>query len=161
MILAAPILLMLAVPQEQEQPAPPKPPEVWKLLQEKYDTDQDGSISLEEHGRGEKAFQNLDRNQDGAITVEDMALPTNRRRRPPRGTTTPDTPRPKRLPAPMAGQVAPDFTLRLILREHDTDAGTKTEDKADAKVRKPKPPTVTLSEFIGKKPVALIFGSYT
>ena len=41
--------------------------------------------------------------------------------------------------APIAGDLAPDFTLSDILR---------TE-------------SITLSDFRGKKPVALIFGSYT
>lgn len=41
--------------------------------------------------------------------------------------------------APIAGDMAPDFTLENI-------AGTET---------------ITLSDFRGKKPVALIFGSYT
>ena len=41
--------------------------------------------------------------------------------------------------APKAGDLAPDFTLSDI-------SGTKS---------------VTLSDFRGKKPVALIFGSYT
>jgi len=41
--------------------------------------------------------------------------------------------------APKAGDMAPDFTLQNI-------AGTET---------------ITLSDFRGQKPVALIFGSYT
>lgn len=41
--------------------------------------------------------------------------------------------------APRAGDMAPDFTLRDV---------TGTE-------------SVTLSDFRGKKPVALVFGSYT
>ena len=41
--------------------------------------------------------------------------------------------------APQAGDMAPDFTLQTI-------AGTET---------------LTLSDFRGQKPVALIFGSYT
>lgn len=41
--------------------------------------------------------------------------------------------------APRVGEMAPDFTLQNI-------AGTET---------------ITLSDFRGKKPVALIFGSYT
>ncbi len=50
-------------------------------------------------------------------------------------------PRPRReaAPAPQAGQPAPDVTLRKL----DSDE------------------TVKLSQFRGKKPVLLIFGSYT
>ena len=41
--------------------------------------------------------------------------------------------------APRAGDVAPDFTLTDVSGEH----------------------TITLSDFQGKKPVALVFGSFT
>ena len=41
--------------------------------------------------------------------------------------------------APKAGDLAPDFTLKAV-------SGTKS---------------VTLSEFRGKRPVALVFGSFT
>ncbi len=47
--------------------------------------------------------------------------------------------RPPRPPAPKVGEQAPDFTLQLLNSEE----------------------TVQLSSFIGERPVALVFGSYT
>lgn len=45
----------------------------WAFLARKYDRDADGRITPEEHGRGEAAFANLDGNEDGAITQDDVA----------------------------------------------------------------------------------------
>lgn len=44
----------------------------WAYLAGKYDTDGDGKISAKEHGRGARAFKNLDANDDGSITPEEL-----------------------------------------------------------------------------------------
>ena len=55
-----------------------------------------------------------------------------------------------------AGEMAPDFTLRVLEKEKPKPKG-KQEQPAKAK----KPKTFQLSSLRGKQPVALIFGSYT
>ncbi len=97
----------------------------WDFVAKKYDSNKDGKISLEEYTRGKDAFESLDNDGDGVVTKEDWSVRSNRRRS---------------GEAPVAGQVAPDFSLTKI-----TDADE----------------TVTLSDFAGKKPVALLFGSCT
>ena len=52
---------------------------------------------------------------------------------------------------PAVGEIAPDFSLTPLIKDEDI-----TEENVDAQ-HKP----VRLSDFKGKKPVALIFGSYT
>jgi len=44
----------------------------WAYLAGKYDANGDGKISAQEHGRGERAFKNLDRNGDGSITPDEL-----------------------------------------------------------------------------------------
>jgi hypothetical protein len=44
----------------------------WAYLTGKYDADRDGKISAAELGRGERAFQNLDRNGDGFATQDEL-----------------------------------------------------------------------------------------
>lgn len=44
---------------------------VYEFVAGNYDANQDGSITEDEYGRGEKAFRNLDRNRDGVITADD------------------------------------------------------------------------------------------
>jgi hypothetical protein len=51
-----------------------------------------------------------------------------------------------------AGDPAPDFALKRLLSDAEKEAAGK-----DA----PKPKPVRLSDFKGKRPVVLIFGSYT
>lgn len=111
--------------------------EVFDLLLRQYDKNKDGKITKEEYPRGEERFQRLDRNRDGVLTLEDFkTAPGERGRRPgQQGRQRRERPR-----APEAGKRAPDFTLPV---------------KADPKK------TETLSSYRGKKPVALIFGSYT
>ena len=97
----------------------------WKFVAEKYDANNDGSVSLAEYTRGEAAFKALDTNSDGVLAENDWGKRTRRKGR--------DS-------APDAGDVAPDFSL------------TQIDDPESI---------VTLSEFAGQKPVALLFGSCT
>jgi hypothetical protein len=135
-------------------PAPPPPPtppmdvegaieDVWVYLRDKYDSDRDGRVSRQEYTRDDAAFLRLDADGDGVITEDDLTNSSARRER--RGDQRPRRPpgdggvarRP--MAAPIAGAMAPDFTLQPL------------------KGGEP----VTLSGFRGAKPVALIFGSYT
>ncbi len=98
----------------------------WKFVAEKYDANNDGSVSLAEYTRGEDAFKTLDINGDGVLDQADWS--SRSRSRGGNGE------------APVAGQKAPNFSL--------------SEIRDSSK-------TVTLSDFAGKKPVALLFGSCT
>ena len=108
-----------------------EPKTPWELLQSSHDKNKDGKISLAEYDRGEERFRRLDTNGDGVLTTEDFADVR------PRGRRGTDTPRQKALEV---GAAAPDFQL-------PTKADPKKLEK--------------LSSYQNKKPVALIFGSYT
>jgi hypothetical protein len=79
-----------------------------------------------------KFFVDADQNKDGSVTQEEMMESMNKRRQEMRGQS-------QEAGGPNVGQEAPDFTLRTL----DGDR------------------TVKLSDFRGKKPVVLVFGSYT
>lgn len=79
-----------------------------------------------------KFFVDADQNKDGSVTQEEMMESMNKRRQEMRGQN-------QEAGGPNVGQEAPDFTLRTL----DGDR------------------TVKLSDFRGKKPVILVFGSYT
>ncbi|PCJ52680.1 MAG: hypothetical protein COA70_11845 [Planctomycetota bacterium] len=159
------ITLSLALVLQQDTPAPNPPTTVWELLQQKYDTNDDGKISPKEHERGEEAFSNLDADGDGFITQADIEAPSwgpgsraQKRKKNMRN---------RRVQPPKVGEVAPDFELQVLLHEDDAvdknvSAESKPTKRSKAKKEKPKKPeTMRLSSFAGKKPVALIFGSYT
>ena len=106
----------------------------------KYDKDKDSKVSRDEYPRGDAGFTNLDRDGNGFIEEEDLKA---RRGRRPRGDR--NRRRPQRAKLPQPGDVAPDFELSQL----------------DKKTKKPAKKKVKLSSFIGDRPVALIFGSYT
>ncbi|HEX9794618.1 MAG TPA: hypothetical protein VGC54_11600 [Planctomycetota bacterium] len=110
-----------------------EPATAWEVVA-RYDADRDGRVSAKEYPRGEERFARLDRDADGFLTPADFASPAPRR-----GQERSAAVKPREAPA--KGELAPDFTLPLL--------GAK------------KPSMVTLADFRGKKPVALIFGSYT
>jgi hypothetical protein len=109
------------------------PDEIWKALASKHDADGDGRIDLSEYPRGEERFRALDRNGDGGLTSDDFRIA---RKLDPRKRAK------LRLAseAPQVGQMAPDFELPFAKNETET---------------------VRLSSFRDKRPVALVFGSYT
>ena len=107
--------------------------QVWNFLVEKYDKNKDGKISKEEYERGDETFARLDRNGDGFLTQNDWDSVRGRRSRQRPGDRLFGI-------APEEGEVAPDFNLPYV----------KEPEKR-----------VRLSSFAEKKPVALIFGSYT
>jgi len=154
-MLCAAIITLILLCQQEEPPASSSlaPPPVWEILQEKYDANHDGKISPKEHKRGAAAFANLDTDGDGFLTQADIEAAGDRMK-----PKSKDRKRHNRLVlAPKVGEVAPDFELRLLLHK---DAGADVEKKEAAK-GEASPQTLRLSSFIGKKPVALIFGSYT
>ncbi len=135
----------------QDKPLEESSKSSWEFLSKKYDSNQDGAITLEEYKRGTDTFQRLDTNGDGKLTAQDLE---NLKR---------ERPRMERGKVPAVGELAPDFKL------HPLEPAPKAEElsrKQQAKkparketVTKPKP--IRLSDFKDKKPVALIFGSYT
>ena len=120
-----------------------------------YDKDGDGKVSADEYDRGKKTFDRLDANGDGFITAEDAK--SRRRERPQMDKGQP----------PKVGDAAPDFHLDCLAPPPKTEAERKiAEHEANKQVlkegqTKAAPRRVRLSEFKDKKPVALIFGSYT
>jgi hypothetical protein len=79
-----------------------------------------------------KFFVDADQDKDGSITQKEMMELMSKIRRETREQN-------QETGGPSVGQMAPDFTLRTL----DGDR------------------TVKLSDFRGKKPVVLVFGSYT
>lgn len=108
------------------------------FLLDRIDPDGTGFIDRESV---EMMFTRADTDGDGRVEVISTDGARNRPGNPGGGAFgrgAPDTRRGE--PAPSVGEVAPDFTLPLA------DDSQKS---------------VQLSSFVGKKPVALIFGSYT
>ncbi len=151
------LILILGHPAMAQQGAKTegKYQNVWELLKDKHDKNQDGKITPDEYKRGEEKFKIHDKNKDGVISALDYPADgsKNRDRSTRRGRgrdrrgrgdgNREDRDRPGRksnssLPQP--GDIAPDFRLPY---SHDSKV------------------TVKLSSFAGKRPVALIFGSYT
>ncbi len=154
--------------QEKKPVDPEAVPSVWEYLAGKYDANKDGKISAAEYPRGDKQFGRLDKDGNGFIEPSDTRVQGRqpRERRAGAGGV--------RQVAPQEGAIAPDFKLETLypskaeepLRDKAKDAKGdgatppqgKREDGGDTT---PRFESVQLSSFKGKKPVALIFGSYT
>lgn len=159
-LLLAPLLSPLGSAQES-QPAPDEPRTAWELLRRSHDKNGDGTISRSEYSRGDERFARLDADRDGVLTSSDLAsLGVRRRGRSPRRGSGPPI---LRIQPPKLGEPAPDFTLPLLERETKPGAPEdgKGGEEAAPEEKAAAPTTVSLSHFAGKKPVALIFGSYT
>jgi len=102
-----------------------------RLAVRRLDRDNDRALSKSEFV---EAYGVADADKSGTLSVKELAAPTMRRR----GGRGGGGGRARGNP-PAVGEVAPDFTLKSL----------------DGKT------THTLSSYKGKKPVALIFGSYT
>jgi hypothetical protein len=121
--------------------------EEWSAWLTSLGADADGVIPpdavprLEEGRRGGRSAS-LDRDRDGAVTLADLAIVHAMVDLDGDGVLTPNEldGRPSREGAPTAGTKAPDFELAFA-------------KDPERKVR--------LSSFVGQRPVALIFGSYT
>jgi len=109
---------------------------VWKFLRDKYDNDKDGKITSAEYDRSKETFARLDRDKDGVLTKQDWADAGEDRAR---GGGR-ERGRGQKASGPEEGDRAPDFRLTLV---------------GDPKQ------FVKLSDYAGKKPVALLFGSCT
>ena len=135
----------------------------WTALCEKYDADGDGVITRAEYTRDEAHWKNLDVDGSGALDRKEFEG-----RKWNRGDA-------KRPEPPKVGQLAPDFELELLPEpqkllpgEPASSAGRATPagpiskgGKAEPDAKPKEPVRVRLSSFRGKRPVALIFGSYT
>lgn len=130
----------------------------WLAFVDRLDCDEDGTASAAElklsHRRFEMVKAAMDTNRDGRVQVTELAALFARLDRDgsdelagPELGTNPGRGGLRRNEGavPRSGQVAPDFELPLA--EQPKGAGQKV--------------TIKLSSFAGKKPVALIFGSYT
>ena len=162
------LIVLFLCPQEEQSSVPPQT--VWELLEQKYDANKDGKISPKEHGRGEKAFGNLDRDGDGVITKKDTEAGGRRSsrqgragQREKRGNAGSES-RVKQPNPPKVGQKAPDFELLLLVHNNEaskTEPSPKETNTKRSKAKKKPEQKIKLSSFVGVKPVALIFGSYT
>ena len=163
-----------------EAPKEPSARSTWEYLSEKYDADSDGKITPEEYGRDETHFKRLDIDGDGFIGKAEIEE-RDRSSRGGRGgrgggrgagggrggRRGSQGERPERGVAPLEGSEAPDFEL-LILAERrgkakketkEEEEKAETETEGEEEVESPK--KLKLSSFKAKRPVALIFGSYT
>lgn len=147
---------------------------VWEYLSGRYDTDGDGKIDKEEYTRGATQFDRLDKDKNGFIEKSDTKTEGRRSRQGGRGAGRSRGGSGRRAAPPTEGGIAPDFTLETLYpvepkaapssgpkgkQETPKKVPSKTPKSEDAKA--PVYETTTLSSWKGKKPVALIFGSYT
>ena len=124
----------------------------WKFLSKKYDKNKNGKITFKEYQRDKEKFESMDQDDDGVLTKADFESGGGRGRGGGRGGNRGrgggrgrggDRGRggnQGRGEVAQMGEKAPDFELPMV--------------------KNPKK-TIKLSSFAGKKPVALIFGSYT
>ena len=143
-----PLLLQADETQRKQAPAPKT---AWEILAEKYDANGDGKISREEYTKQDvdRYFPRLDADKNGFIEPADLkklGRPKNYK-----GEKSKHT---DKVPIAKAGEGAHDFTLRVLEKKP-----VKPQPEGDKKAKKPK--TFQLASLRGKKPVALIFGSYT
>ena len=123
------------------QPARPEAeakPDLFRLL----DANNDGKLSKEELQNAPRLLEKLDRNKDGVLDQEELKAAPAKKQRPagrPGEVITPAAKAERQKDQLKVGDLAPDFTLPEL-------KGSKE---------------VTLSSFRGKKPVVLIFASYT
>jgi len=123
--------------QQAPPTCPPQsatPASAWDYLRTRYDADGDGRITRAEYSRQDAAFAHLDADRNGVITLEDFDK---------RWDGVPRVQGKGRnfvygQGGPMPGEPAPDIHLT-------TTGGEELE----------------LAQFRGKKPVALVFGSFT
>lgn len=159
--LAVSVVLCLGVLSAYGQERPPGPPQgrqrpdiqspqfMPRVIMRMFDLNNDGKISLREYM---KFFTDVDKNEDGAASLQEMMDEMSKRRqtmggrppdgsgRPPAGSGRPQQgQRPQQGPGPNVGDDAPDFALISL----------------DGKR------TVKLSDFKGRETVVLVFGSYT
>ncbi len=146
-------LLLLALPLA---PPPQEPSDPWQYLAERYDRDGDGRITWEEYRRDREAFRNLDRNGDGVLTREDarqLGRPAARGGRGGRSRGADAS----AARGPREGQKAPAIRLPILSEEAPAEGRKKEAGGGKGKEEE----VFDLAAFRKKKPVALVFGSYT
>ena len=132
----------------------------WEAFVKKLDCNEDGLVSGEELNLSYRRFRMVkravDANRDGDVQVQEVAAIFSRLDRDKNKELSPQEMRAggnrpgggmrgNEANVPQPGQIAPDFELPLA----EQPKGAKQAV------------TIKLSSFAGKKPVALIFGSYT
>jgi hypothetical protein len=116
-------------------PNSPDNVELWAFVRARYDADEDGRIARSEYGRDEEHWSRLDKDGDGFVVAGEVAIAPSGPSGRPAGEPSFDE-----GDAPQVGEWAPDFELEEL-------GGNGKR--------------VHLASYRGKKPVALIFGSYT
>jgi hypothetical protein len=150
-LLLFPFLIQDSPPRPAQEP---EPQSAWQLITEKYDADKDGKISRAEYSKDDKYFARLDADQNGFIEASDLKKLGR-----PKGFRGKTDDAKDKLVIAEAGKMAPDFTLRVLEKAKPSSA--KKPNKKVGLDDAVKPKTFQLSSLKGKKPVALIFGSYT
>lgn len=107
------------------------PSPVWQFLAARYDADHDGRITAAEYTRSARGFRQLDADGDGAVTLHDFDVRFD-------GVPRQDEEFVYGEGGPEVGDPAPEFAL----------PATQGAELA-------------LASFRGKKPVVLVFGSFT
>ena len=172
------LLLLCCTQNPEPAPAPKQPADAWELLTQEHDANGDGKITRKEYSRGDERWNRLDKNGDGVLLRDEVMGRSNERgggrrggrgslggRRDGRGGLGRGTP-------PKVGKVAPDFDLEILPPPTPKSHGNGKAREPEAKPKEPKegkktkakaakPKTIKLSSFKNKRPVALIFGSYT
>lgn len=148
-------LCAVAAPHDTKGTSAPedKAETVWEYLVLKYDANEDGRVSQKEYTRGAEHWKRLDKDEDGFLDSKEFAKASGRGGR--RGAGGRAGAAGPKAVAPKVGAKAPDFEL-VVLPKKDAKSGDEKKAKKAAKAE-----LVKLSSFQGKKPVALIFGSYT
>ena len=118
-----------------EAPAAATDDTLFRLL----DKNADGKLSKEELQDAAKILEKLDRNKDGMLDREELSAPAKKKAGRPGEIITPAAKGERIADKLKVGDLAPDFTLPLV------------NGKGELK----------LSSVHGKKPVVLIFASYT
>ena len=137
-------------------------PSAWGYLKKAYDKDGDGKVARSEYTRDDEHFQRLDKDGDGAITAADFD-PSGPKKLGGRREGGP--PGERGRPAKV-GEMAPDFSLEELSGKSADEKSTAPKPTPPGDVGSPPakegtPEPIALSSFRGKRPVALVFGSYT
>lgn len=134
-----------ARPPAAEAPAaaPAEAPS-WRFLRERYDGDRDGRIQRAEYPRSAEAFQRLDADGDGTLDAADFD---------PRWDGVP------RIPA--AGGSGEDRWISFEDFVHGEGGPEVGEPAPEFALDATNGERFDLTAFRGKKPVVLVFGSYT
>jgi hypothetical protein len=132
LVLAVLLVVCACAARPPEPPSLAIEPPVWRFLREKYDADGDGHVARAEYTRSAAGFARLDADRDGVVTAADFDARWDGVVRTASGKLVYG----EGGPAP--GEPAPEFEL-------ETTAGEP----------------VALADFRGKRPVVLVFGSFT